>query len=160
VTCIGTWTTSSSSSDSSAQPPISQVMNKSLESPFTQDPLKVSSGNPLANISSSHSVFLALKDQQGLGECLEYRRIEGSNNVLTVSVYHKLCPGTLEKQQHKTPKFTANLTFKGPCQEALTDASAVSNANSIIINRITSKFPQTIIFNVFALYSTARYFQL
>ena len=95
--------------------------------------------SPCSNSSntSSTSGILALRDQKGFGECLEYR--ESSSGILQISpgfcgtttrktkqiqIRNKNSNKKASRLDQKTREVT--LAFQGSCQEALMDAHAVS----------------------------------
>ena len=93
MTCIGTWNVKEEAVERSG--------NKSL----------------LENVTSG---VLALRDQKGFGQCLEYRKSE-QGQILGISTNACSIGG-------KTGTRTNQLTFQGSCQEALVDKKAVSQA--------------------------------
>ena len=87
--------------------------------------------------TSSTSGILALRDQKGFGECLEYRK--SSSGILQITP--GFCGNGIRKTKqiqtrNKNPNKKASrldqktrevtLSFQGSCQEALMDAHAVS----------------------------------
>ena len=88
--------------------------------------LSVAKKDPMVNISTKYPVYLALRDQKGFGECLQYRRIENST-LLYVTYYKNTCFDPFWSKTSK--RIESNLTWKGfkTCQEALMDAHAISS---------------------------------
>ena len=84
--------------------------------------------DPMVNISTKYPVYLALRDQKGFGECLQYRRIENST-LLYVTYYKNTCFDPFWSKTSK--RIESNLTWKGfkTCQEALMDAHAISSGH-------------------------------
>lgn len=88
MTCIGTWSVESSSSGENITQP------------------------------SEESGILAVKDQEGFGQCLEYRR---KGTVLQISTNGVRC-------QESTSQ-NVNLSFQGSCQGALVDLHAIAGCS-------------------------------
>ena len=101
--------------------------------PFNQLPCSNSSN------TSSTSGILALRDQKGFGECLEYRESSGgilqitpgfcgtgstSRKTKQIQIRNKNSNKKASRLDQKTREVT--LAFQGSCQEALMDAHAVS----------------------------------
>ena len=99
--------------------------------PFNKSPYSIYSN------TSSTSGILALRDQKGFGECLEYRK--SSSGILQITP--GFCGNGIRKTKqiqtrNKNPNKKASrldqktrevtLSFQGSCQEALMDAHAVS----------------------------------
>ena len=96
------------------------------------DEAKADNQSLLAKLQAAkYPRILALRDQKGSGECLEYRKIE---NSLQVSLLPQC---QLRRQQREPPKlrnssskqdqiYLQNFTLKGSCQEALRDKHAVA----------------------------------
>mgnify|MGYP007025437922 FL=1 len=74
--------------------------------------------------------ILALRDQKGSGECLEYRKIENSLQVSLLPQCQLLRrePQKLRNGSSKNHDslYLQNFTLKGSCQEALRDKHAVA----------------------------------
>ena len=120
MTCIGTWMPGGHKNSSSSST-INRLLTSSSSS--SQD------GPSLAivdNSSENNSLFLALRDQKGHGECLEYRKIENSSSSLQVFYYsERQC---FDPFHGKMPLIAVNVSWLGGCQEALMDAHAVSQS--------------------------------
>ena len=96
------------------------------------DEAKADNQSLLAKLQAAkYPRILALRDQKGSGECLEYRKIE---NSLQVSLLPQC---QLRRQQREPAKlrnssskqdqiYLQNFTLKGSCQEALRDKHAVA----------------------------------
>ena len=72
------------------------------------------SNTTTSNSSSLPPAFLAVREQNGRGDCLKYRKI-GTNGLQV-----NRCWDDTES--------IINLAFQGSCQEALVDAHAISTA--------------------------------
>ena len=95
------------------------------------DEAKADNQSLLAKLQAAkYPRILALRDQKGSGECLEYRKIENSLQVsllpqcqLLRREPQKLRNGS--SQDHDS-LYLQNFTLKGSCQEALRDKHAVA----------------------------------
>ena len=111
MTCIGTWGTSETLEQETSTASF-KSSNKSLST------LSEKSKNTTQVDFSSG--ILALRDQKGFGECLEYHKSGDRIQIESGACGEK-------------PKISNNnnfeVLFKGSCQEALMDAHAVSQGN-------------------------------
>jgi len=139
VTCIGTWKLAEEKREvetstlvSAYRPTTELSSSKSLSTIMNIQKNVSNSSN-----TSSTSGILALRDQKGFGECLEYR--ESSSGILQITP--GFCGNSIRKtKQIQTRSKNSNkkasrldqktrevtLAFQGSCQEALMDAHAVS----------------------------------
>ena len=123
VTCIGTWR---------EDPEMGPIYTEEETVTRVGDEAKADNQSLLAKLQAAkYPRILALRDQKGSGECLEYRKIE---NSLQVSLLPQC---QLRRQQREPAKlrnssskqdqiYLQNFTLKGSCQEALRDKHAVA----------------------------------
>ena len=108
VTCIGTWR---------EDPEMGPIYTE--EEKLHEDSQQADNQSLLLQ-AAKYPRILALRDQKGSGECLEYRKIENSLQV-------SLLPHCLPRQKIQNGLlYFQNFTLKGSCQEALRDKHAVA----------------------------------
>ena len=125
MTCIGTWSELEAST-------ASEAAEKAVADPeiglLHEDDTATASTNQsaIAQAQAKYPRILALRDQKGSGECLEYRKIE---NSLQVSLLPRCRRNGFSLKQ--------NFDLKGSCQEALRDKHAlalgITNSSHFII---------------------------
>ena len=98
MTCIGTWR------EAEAAEAVEAIVDPEIGSNATQ-----------SLVEAKYPRILALRDQKGSGECLEYRKIE---NSLQVSL--------MPRCQYQEHSKVQNFALKGSCQEALRDHKSLS----------------------------------
>lgn len=132
VTCIGSWelpengeVETSTSVTSFASSTTASQKNKSL-STITATGV----GNPKNN--SSTSGILALRDQKGFGECLQYRKSSSGILQITPGCDENDVDSTTSPAAIKKTRQIVTMSFQGSCQEALMDAHAVSHGICLI----------------------------
>lgn len=94
MTCIGTWSVESSM--------------------LSEDSSNIS-------VSLEERGILAVRDQKGFGQCLDYRK---KGPVLQISTH-----GCQKKKSQNV-----NLSFQGTCQEALVDVHAIAGSSALFEN--------------------------
>lgn len=125
VTCIGTWR-----EDPEMGPIYTEETEEKEAVTRVGDEAKADNQSLLDLQAAKYPRILALRDQKGSGECLEYRKIENSLQVsllpqcqLLRREPQKLRNGS--SQDHDS-LYLQNFTLKGSCQEALRDKHAVA----------------------------------
>ena len=133
VSCIGSWIPGRNSPSLTTSPTTTNtaviLKNSTLKNVEEQG---IRSG-PMVNITSEYPVYLALRDQKGLGECLQYRRIENSTTLQVIYYRQNTCFDPFWQRRGGSVAGKFNFTWQGiSCQEALMDAHAISSAPIII----------------------------
>ena len=83
-------------------------------------------------ISSSTSGILALRDQKGFGECLQYRKSSSGILQITPGCDENDVDSTTSPAAIKKTRQIVTMSFQGSCQEALMDAHAVTHGICLI----------------------------
>ena len=116
MTCIGTWSELEATVASEAE---KAVADPEIGLLHEDDTATASTNQSAIAQEAKYPRILALRDQKGSGECLEYRKIENSLQV-------SLLPRCRRKEVQKQ-----NFGLKGSCQEALRDKHALASGLKI-----------------------------
>ena len=131
MTCVGHWPKIAYEEVRTAAP------SKSPNAETEQNVRNVSESNKLSSIPKipATSTNLIVQDRSGVARCLQFSRVPGEERLkLSVKIFESECVEQNLMSQ-------AVLTYQGACQEALTDVSSISGANSSkIISKISSNF--------------------
>ena len=127
VSCIGSWIPGRNSPSTTTSPTTTAVILKNSTLKNVEKGIR---SGPMVNITSEYPVYLALRDQKGLGECLQYRRIENSTTLQVIYYRQNTCFDPFWQRKGGSVAGKFNFTWQGiSCQEALMDAHAISRAS-------------------------------
>ena len=139
VSCIGSWIPGRNSPSSTTTSPTTTAVI--LKNSTLKNVEKGIRSGPMVNITSEYPVYLALRDQKGLGECLQYRRIENSTTLQVIYYRQNTCFDPFWQRRGGSVAGKFNFTWQGiSCQEALMDAHAISRAMPMTFEFFGGKF--------------------